>query len=374
MAVIPKDAALYLRVLENMEEAVIAIDGHGKIVLYNPSAQICTGLSEKQAIGKFYQTLFKKQTKLLELVAKALEKSRSLFSHEDLMLERPTGAPLPVRVSLSPNFDQNGNPDGVILMLRDLTQVRELQEAIHRSETLSMLGTLAAGLAHEIKNPLGGIKGAAQLLNMELPPESSLKEYTSVMTREVDRVNDIIEELLDLERPPSPRLGAVNLGRLLSDIVLLQKESQRPKQVDFQLLLDPSIPAIRADEKMLVRLFLNLIKNAAEAVEQGGQVKICSRIASQFRYNKPGEKPVPLVVIEVKDNGSGITPEQMEHMFTPFYTTKDRGTGLGLAICQKIVSDHGGFLKVESQPGEGTQFAVSLPMLRPKNNQVPTPS
>ncbi len=373
MAVIPKDAALYLRVLENMEEAVIAIDRHGNIVLYNPAAQICTGLSEKQALGKSFKTLFKKQAKLLELVDTALVKSRSLFSHEDLMLARSSGIPLPVRVSLSPNFDQNGDPDGVILMLRDLTQVRELQDAIRRSETLSMLGTLAAGLAHEIKNPLGGIKGAAQLLNMELPPESTLKEYTSVMTREVDRVNDLIENMLDLARPPSPRLGAVNLGRLLSDIVLLQKESQRPKEVKFQLLLDPSIPAIRSDEKLLIRLFLNLIKNAAEAVDHGGQVIICSRIASQFRYNKPGEKPVPLVMIEVKDNGPGITPEQMEHMFTPFYTTKDRGTGLGLAICQKIVSDHGGFLKVESKPGEGTQFSVSLPMLRPIANPVVTP-
>lgn len=370
MAAIPKDAALYLRVLENMEEAVIAIDRQGKVVLHNPAAQTCTGLSEKQVLGKSFQSLFCKQGKLLELVNTALEKSRSLFSHEDLMLARPTGEPLPVRISLSPNFDQHGQADGVILMLRDLTQVRELQEAIRRAETLSMLGTLAAGLAHEIKNPLGGIKGAAQLLNMELPADSPLKEYTSVMTREVDRVNDLIEELLDLARPPSPRLGEVNIGKLLSDIVLLQKESQRPKQLDFQLQFDPSIPAIRADEKLLIRLFLNLIKNAAEAVDHGGQIIICSRIASQFRYNKPGEKPVPLVLVEIKDNGPGITPEQMENLFTPFYTTKDRGTGLGLAICQKIVSDHGGFLKVESQPGAGTQFSVSLPMLRPRKNRA----
>ncbi|MEZ4485439.1 MAG: PAS domain S-box protein [Syntrophotaleaceae bacterium] len=159
MPAIPKDASLYLRVLENMEEAVIAIDCSGKIVLYNPAAQICTGLSEKQALGKTYQSLFKKQEKLLYLVATALEQNRSLFSNEDIMLERPNGDPLPVRVALSPNFDQNGNPDGVILMLRDLTQVRELQDAIQRAEKLSMLGTLAAGLAHEIKNPWAASKG-----------------------------------------------------------------------------------------------------------------------------------------------------------------------------------------------------------------------
>ncbi len=369
MAPIPKDATLYLRVLENMEEAVIAIDRHGTVVLHNPAAQSCTGLSEKQVLGSNYLNLFQKQEKLLGLIDTALEKNRSLFNHEEMLLARPNGDPLPVRASLSPNFDQQGQPDGVILMLRDLTQVRELQEAIHRAETLSMLGTLAAGLAHEIKNPLGGIRGAAQLLGMELPAESPLKEYTSVMTREVDRVNDLIEELLDLARPPSPRQGEVNISRMLSDIVLLQRESHRPRQVDFQLQLDPSIPAIRADENLLVRLFLNLIKNAAEAVESGGQVLIRSRIGSRFLYNRPGEKPVPLVLIEVKDNGPGISRDQMENLFTPFYTTKDRGTGLGLTICQKIVSDHGGFLKVESEPGQGTVFTVSLPMRLPIKNQ-----
>ncbi len=365
MAATPKDASLYLRVLENMEEGVIAIDRHGTVVLHNPAAQSCTGLSEKQVVGRHYLDLFEKQDKLLGLINTALEKNRSLFNHEELLLTRPNGEPLPVRASLSPNFDRQGEPDGVILMLRDLTQVRELQEAIHRAETLSMLGTLAAGLAHEIKNPLGGIRGAAQLLGMELPEESPLKEYTSVMTREVDRVNDLIEELLDLARPPSPRQGQVNLGRMLSDIVLLQRENHRPRQVDFQLQLDPSIPAIRADEKLLIRLFLNLVKNAAEAVEKGGRVLIRSRIGSRFLYNRPGEKPMPLVLIEIRDNGPGIPREQMENLFTPFFTTKDRGTGLGLTICQKIVNDHGGFLKVESEPGEGTLFTVSLPMRLP---------
>lgn len=360
----PEDASLYLRVLENMEEAVIAIDPDDRIVLFNPAAQACTGLSEKLALGQKFNDLFRGQNDLLHLVRTAVKEGRSLYSHQDILLQRPLGAPLPIRASASPIYSKNGEGDGAILILRDLSQVRELEEAIRRSEQLSMLGTLAAGLAHEIKNPLGGIKGAAQLLNMELPEQSPLKEYTTVMNREVDRVNGLIEELLDLARPPSTKLGAVNLGRVLSDIVLLQKASHPDKEVEYQLRLDPSIPPIHGDQNLLIRLFLNLIKNAGEAIPQRGKVEIVSRIDSQYRVNIPGERPVPLVTVEVRDNGRGIEADKMEHIFTPFFTTKNRGTGLGLALCQKIVSDHRGFLKVESTPGKGTVFTVSLPLQR----------
>lgn len=363
---IPEDTSLYLRILENMEEAVIAIGPDERIVLFNPAAQACTGLSEKHAVGQRLGELFKGQEELPHLMRTAISEGRSLYSHEDILLQKPPGNPMPIRASVSPIYSKQGKSDGAVMILRDLSQVRELEAAIRRSEQLSMLGTLAAGLAHEIKNPLGGIKGAAQLLNMELPPQSSLKEYTTVMNREVDRVNGLIEELLDLARPPSTQLGAVNLGRVLSDIVLLQKAGQSGKQVDYQLRLDPSIPPILGDQNLLIRLFLNLIKNAGEAIQQEGVVEISSRIDSHYRINRPGERPVPLVTVDIRDNGRGITNEQMEHIFTPFFTTKNRGTGLGLALCQKIVSDHRGFLKVESVPGEGTLFTVSLPLVQLK--------
>jgi two-component system nitrogen regulation sensor histidine kinase GlnL len=366
MARMPEDTSLYLRILENMEEAVIAIDPQERIVLLNPAAQACTGLSERHAVGQRFDSIFSGQNELLHLMRTAVSEGRSLYSHQDILLNRIIGPPLPIRASVSPIYSKHGEGDGAVMIMRDLSQVRELEAAIRRSEQLSMLGTLAAGLAHEIKNPLGGIKGAAQLLNMELPEQSPLKEYTTVMNREVDRVNGLIEELLDLSRPPSTKLGPVNMGRVLSDIVLLQKANQANKMVDYQLRLDPSIPPILGDQNLLIRLFLNLIKNAGEAIDQEGKVEITSCIDSHYKINRPGERPVPLVTIEIRDTGRGIPSEQMEHIFTPFYTTKSRGTGLGLALCQKIVSDHRGFLKVESVSGEGTLFTVSLPLLRPK--------
>jgi len=357
------DAQLYLRVLENVDRAIVAIDGQGTITLFNPTAQTYTGFSDRQALGRSFQALFSGQQELLALVEEAQLKGRTISAPENIQIQRPMSPPLPVSVSACPLLDENGRQDGVALIIRDLSRVRELEEAVRRADRLSMLGTLAAGLAHEVKNPLGGIKGAAQLLAMELGKENPLREYTDVMVKEVERVNAIIEELMDLSRPRRPEWSEVNLTRILNDLVLFQTEAQRGRDIEFRLLLDPSIPPIRGDEHLLTRLLLNLVKNAAEAVSNHGMVEIRSRIGSELHLTRPGERPVPFVVIDVIDNGKGISEEELEQIFTPFFTSKTQGSGLGLAICQKIISEHAGFMKVTSQPGHGSTFSVSLPFL-----------
>jgi two-component system, NtrC family, nitrogen regulation sensor histidine kinase GlnL len=356
------DTHLYVQVLENVEEAVVAIDHKGFIALFNPAAQLYTGISERQGLGSHFEELFAGQEELLYLVRTVIREGRSISGYEKILLRRSFPPPLPVGVSVSPIYTSSGEREGVVLIIRDLSRVSELEEFVRRADRLSILGTLAAGLAHEIKNPLGGIKGAAQLLAVELSKKSPLQEYTSLMIREVERINGIIEELINLTNPRSPRLSEVNLAKILSDIVLLQKETHQGKKVEFLLNLDPSIPPIRGDENLLIRLFLNLIKNAGEAIEKKGEVEIVTKVASEYLLNKPGKRPVPFVVVEIRDNGKGIPPEEIDQIFTPFYTTKNRGSGLGLAICQKIVSEHSGFLKVESSPGKGSIFTVSLPL------------
>lgn len=360
----PGDERLYMQVLENVEDAVTAIDDGGRIALVNPAAQEYFGISERHSLGKSYEELFAGQDNLLYLIRTALRDGRSISVHENVVLHRPASPPLPVSATVSPIFTAGGTREGAVLIVRDLSRVRDLEETVRRADRLSILGTLAAGLAHEIRNPLGGIKGAAQLLDMELASGSPLKEYTEVMIREVERVNGIIEELMDLAHPRPPRATRVNLAKVLGDIVLLQREACRGKEIELVLILDPSIPPIRGDENLLTRLFLNLIRNAAEAIEKKGRVEILTRVSSDYHLTSAGSRPVPLIVIEVRDNGKGISPDQMEHIFTPFYTTKIRGSGLGLATCQKIVNEHQGLLKVESRPAEGTTFSVSLPFLR----------
>lgn len=359
-----EDVQIHARVVDNIDRAVVAIDRSGRIALFNPAAQVYTGLSERQSLGRPYEKLFAGQDKILGLIRSAMAVGRSISDDENIQLQRPSAPPLPVSVSVSPIYTDSGEREGVVLIIRDLSRLRELEEAVRRADRLSMLGTLAAGLAHEIKNPLGGIKGAAQLLALELGKESPLQEYTGVMVKEVERVNGIIEELMDLARPRLPQLEEVNISKVLGDIVLFQKEAHRGKKLDFALTLDPSIPPLLGDENLLTRLFLNLIKNAAEAIEKSGRVEVSTKVASDYHMQNPGRRPVPLIVVEVRDNGRGIPAEDLEKVFTPFYTTKNRGSGLGLATCQKIVDSHHGFLRVDSRVGEGTTVSVSLPLLR----------
>ncbi|TYO98657.1 nitrogen specific signal transduction histidine kinase NtrB [Geothermobacter ehrlichii] len=359
------EADLHLRIVESVDLAVIVLDRDGRIVLFNPAAQNITGISDRQATGRHYRHLFPHSKGLDQLIGEVMQQGRSISSPERMLLRPLSGRELQVSVAASPLFRQDGSQEGVVVLLRDLQRLQGLEETEKTSDRMAAIGTLAAGLAHEIKNPLGGIKGAAQLLAKELADREELAEYTGIMLREVDRVNGIIEELMNLTRPRKMRWGATDLTRLLNDITLLQRQAHHGDAIDFQLLLDPSIPPILGDEALLHRLFLNLVKNAAEALEGSGRVTVTSRISPDMRLNRPGHRPVPFVEVAVSDNGPGIAEEHLAKIFTPFFSTKEKGSGLGLAICQRIVAEHQGMLKVTSRVGEGTRFQVMLPFIRP---------
>jgi two-component system nitrogen regulation sensor histidine kinase GlnL len=359
-------------ILENIEDAVIALNQEGDITLFNPAAQNYIGLSEKQCLGRLFFDRFGHQKILCQLARTVLNEGRSISDHEAVVLRMPGAKPRPVSTTVSPIFSSNGSQQGAVIILRDLTQVRTLEETIKRADRLSMVGTMAAGLAHEIKNPLGGIKGAAQLLQMELGKDNDLQEYTDLMIRETERVNRIIEELLDLSRPRKAQAGKVNISQVLDEIIMLQKQAVAERKITFRLNLDPSIPDISGDRDLLVRLFLNLIKNAGEASPDGEKVTIESRIDSEYHMSIPGARPTPMVLITINDNGPGIPQKKLDQIFTPFYTTKDGGSGLGLPICQKIVTDHGGFMQFENRADGGTSVKVSLPLLSPRGEKPDT--
>ncbi len=169
---------------------------------------------------------------------------------------------------------------------------------------------------------------------------------------------------MDLGNPRPPEIGDVELSKLLDDIILLQREAARGQNVKFLIKFDPSIPPIQGDESLLTRLFLNLIKNAREAIPNKGEVLIETRISSNYHMSSPGKRSSPMVDITIKDTGCGIAQEEMDRIFTPYFTTKSKGSGLGLAISQKIVEDHNGLMNINSSPGKGTTMTVSLPLRR----------
>ena len=366
------DPELFVRVIENIDRAVLATNLNGQIILFNPAAEACMGLSRRQCIGRHYSSLFADQPRIIDLIRLALEEERPISDDEQIELNRPHSLPTPISLSVSPLFDQNGSQEGIVLIIRDLTRLRELETALRQADRLSMLGTLAAGLAHEVKNPLGGIRGAAQLLGMELGSDSPLAEYTDVVIREVERINGIIEELMNLTRPRVESMGETDLSQILRDIVLLQKEAHRSRHLEFVLNLDTSIPPIRGDESLLTRLLLNLVKNAAEAVETGGRIDISTRIATDYHLMSPDNRPIPWVTIEVADDGPGIDAADMERIFTPFFSSKNQGTGLGLSTCQKIADTHNGFIKARNRTEKGAAFTFFIPFIRNINKKLPT--
>jgi two-component system nitrogen regulation sensor histidine kinase GlnL len=245
------------------------------------------------------------------------------------------------------------------VLVRDIKRRRELEEDLKRADRLATMGTLAAGLAHEIRNPLGGIKGAAQLLRRALEPKSSLREYTDIMIREVDRVNKLIEQLLDLSRPLQLTLAPVNIHEILNDVLLLESQAAG-ESVTIKKIFDPSLPPIRGDRAQLTQVFLNLLKNAFQAMDGRGCLTVITRLETDYHVRDQGTRRNRFIWVEISDEGKGIKEEDLAHIFSPFFSTKNSGTGLGLAICYNIIKEHGGTIRVESIEGKGTTFKVSL--------------
>jgi len=352
----------YATVIDSVGDGVIVVGRDGVITLCNPAAEEITGFSRRQSLGAVFERLYSQETTLVEMVVKTISTGITISDHENVVV-RSTGKIKPVAVTCYPLILDNGENIGAILTLKDITYIRELEAAVRQADRLSTLGTLAAGLAHEVKNPLGGIKGAAQLLERELSEGSELREYTRVMIRETERIDHIMRELLELASPRGLTHTHVNLHKVLGDILLLQKQAVAGRDVSFVKHFDPSIPAIMADEAMLTRLFLNLIRNAIDAMGETGQLTVVTRVLSDYRMTQ-NERHSRMVAVEIADDGPGIPREDLENIWTPFFSTKSSGTGLGLTICHKIVAEHRGMIKVDSEFGHGTKFTVLLPLVQ----------
>jgi two-component system, NtrC family, nitrogen regulation sensor histidine kinase GlnL len=269
-----------------------------------------------------------------------------------------------VQLIAAPILDPLGRGVGTLLLFRDMTAQRSLGDAGERGNRVGNLAAVAAGLAHEIKNPLGGIKGAAQLLAEELADSANGIRFTTLITREVDRVSGLLEQLLELTRPPRLRLAAVNVHRVLNEVLLLQRAavSADDAALTVRLVFDPSLPEIWADEAQLHQVFLNLVKNALEAMGRVGLLTITTRIVTDFHVRHGARDRGQFLSVEIEDSGPGIAPEDCERVFTPFFTTKSNGTGLGLAVTEHLVAQHGGTIDIESELGRGTRIRVRLPV------------
>lgn len=348
-------------IINSIEDGVVVFDLKKKITLFNQMSETLTGISHKKAIGADSKDIFASNGQLAWQLEKTLETGQ-VFSDYDTNLLRKDASILPVSLVTSPILGDKGDIKGVTLLIRDVSRIKSLEEDVRRSDNLASVGVLAAGLAHEIKNPLGGIKGAAQLLQMEIEGDAELTSYTDIIIKETDRVSRLLEDLLDFSNPRKLTLGELNVHEVLDSVIALISRSAEGERVDFVCEYDPSIPLIIGDREKLAQVFINIIKNGCEAIKGQGELKVVTRIVSDFLLQEGEGVRSRVMAVELADSGEGIEPDNISKLFTPFFTAKKGGTGLGLAVSHSIIKEHKGTIKVKSKHGEGSIFSVFLPL------------
>jgi two-component system, NtrC family, nitrogen regulation sensor histidine kinase GlnL len=352
-------------VLAGLPDAVIAVDDALRVVFWNAAAEMLAERSARRAEGRLLKELFAVDASLVRRLSETLATGESRSEAEGV-IERPDHRQVPVSIVTAPLFDRDGRVEAAVAVVRDLSRIRQLEDEVRRGETLAAAGRMAVGLAHEIRNPLGAIRGAVQLLGRELGPESSLQEYARVLLSEVDRVNRIIEMLLDLAKPAPIHPIPLNLHQLLERVALLSEETARERHVTILRRYDPSLPPILGDEDRLVQVFHNLVRNAIEAMVDGGQMTLTTRVSLNPLFGKIdlGGGQRTMVEAQVMDEGTGIPAAVRARIFDPFFTTKERGLGLGLAICHQVLEQHRGAIQIDSAQRRGTAVTCFLPIAR----------
>ncbi len=234
-------------------------------------------------------------------------------------------------------------------LAEEIAERKVLEERVRRSERLSAMGHLAAGVAHEMRNPLGIIRATMQIMEQEQKENQSVSEFSVIIKEECDRMNAVIEEFLQFARPAEPRFESVNLAELLEDVLLFTSKYITGQGIEVKKEIPEGLQPVVADPGQIKQVLVNLIINAVEAMPGGGSLRIAA--------SDQGE----CLEIRVRDTGLGIPTESWSQIFDPFYSTKPTGTGLGLSIVSRILENHSGSIRVDSKPGQGTQFIINLP-------------
>ena len=338
-------------IVSNLPVGLITTDSDGKLAVVNSAAERISGLKAADIMGKIPEEVLPGAWCSLRDV---VDKGEPVMEHEtECSFDGEKN--LPLSLSASKILNEEGTHLGNLFIFRDLGEVRRLQEEVRRKEKLAALGSLAAGVAHEIRNPLSSIKGFAKYFEGQCAEGSQGRELAAVMAQEVDRLNRVITELLDFARPSDLKTRSTDVGSLIEHSLRLVRQDAEGKKITVTFDRNAGLPVIAIDPDRLTQALLNLYLNAIQAMENGGTLAV--RAAADGRGG---------VRIEVEDSGKGIAPESLSSIFNPYFTTKSSGTGLGLAIVQKIIEAHRGEVKVKSTPDRGTTFNILLPVGRPE--------
>jgi two-component system, NtrC family, sensor histidine kinase HydH len=331
--------------VENMPIGLIALDTSLVITSFNQVADRVLDLSAGQASGKKASEVLPRM--LLELISHPDIETRAV--EKEIVCHIAEKIRLPLQVSAAKLQDETGAFLGYVLLFKDLREVQALQKALARSQRLASIGSLAAGVAHEIRNPLSSIKGFATYFKERYPHISEDQEVSSIMIQEVDRLNRVVSQLLTFAKPVSIIRQPVPISELIEKTLKLMQRQSTDHHIDIETHIQPGLPPIPMDPDQMSQVLLNLLLNAADAMTGGGRIVISASL-NQDR-----------LILQISDTGSGISETDLSQIFDLYFTTKTSGTGMGLAIVHNIVEAHNGDIKVESLAGKGTTVTIRLP-------------
>jgi two-component system, NtrC family, sensor histidine kinase HydH len=329
-------------VLENMDEAVIVLDKNKNITLFNRALNQLFNQEMNNSIGK---NIFEFSSNILQLTDKDFE-LRNYFERQ-VLLENS------IRYLLIGNsiiYDHNNEPENFVIVIKDLTEIKQLEKEAAKNEKLTAMGELASGVAHEIRNPINAIGMIAQRLNKEFKVPEHQKEYeviTGLLRSEVNRINKIITQFLNYAKPLDIKTADVDLRKYFDEIKYLFAEYAKQKQINF-IIQNVNGDYFRFDPDLIKQALINVIQNAFDAVSEQGEVRINYKVEDKRFF------------VEIKDNGPGIPPEIQKRIFDLYFTTRSNGNGLGLSIAQKIIAQHNGSIHLSSTVNKGTTFKIIL--------------
>ncbi len=349
--------------LQNLTTGVVAADRNGLITVFNREVEEITGLPASELLARKISNLPEALRDILNETLTAGERQ------EDREISLRAGDKSTIlRASSSIFHGQDGEPLGALMVLTDITTLKRLEMQIRRSDRLASLGTLSAGMAHEIKNPLVSIKTFAQLLPERYQDSDFRETFFSLIGHEVDRIDSLVNQLLRFARPAKPLLKPMHVHEVLEKALLLVGHRLYQKDIKLTRSWHADVDTIHADADQIEQVFLNFFINALDAMKPGGSLTVTTEIGTTETWptalpDDTGEIR-EILRVSVEDDGSGIKPEDVAHVFDPFFTTKDYGTGLGLSVVHGIVQEHGGQIEVESELARGTSFHILLPLVR----------
>ncbi len=342
-------------IIQNISSGILTIDFSEKITFINMAALRVLGYEYHEIQNRSIREIFA-DTDQADEILHALLVNKKMFKSTEVNLLTRSQKVIPIGFSTTILSAPDENYTGIIISFRDLSAIIEFRSQMERIDRLTTLGEVSAGIAHEIRNPLAGIKTSAQVLEESFSPNDPRSQLVQRIVKEIDRSNELLKKFFKFAKPGKPKQEYVALHPIIDGVYILLTSKMTKKKISFERKYAPHLPDIYVDENQMEQVIMNLLLNAMDAVKTDGVITVITSCT------QTSEEENQKVILEVRDTGGGIEKENLEKIFNPFYTTKPDGVGLGLAISSRLVEENGGMIKAESAPDKGTIFTLHLPV------------